>query len=125
MKPKSQQLIAKAKQSYHAARVLAEQGFYDFAGSRAYYTMFYIAEAFLWENDLTFASHAAVIAAFGRDLAKAGIVPIEFHRFLINAQNKRTNADYGVDDELKLSESDAQALLEQSQKFIEFAENNI
>jgi uncharacterized protein (UPF0332 family) len=87
--------------------------------------MFYIAEAFLWENDLTFASHAAVIAAFGRDLAKAGIVPIEFHRFLINAQNKRTNADYGVDDELKLSESDAQALLEQSQKFIEFAENNI
>jgi uncharacterized protein (UPF0332 family) len=36
MKPKSQQLIAKAKQSYHAARVLAEQGFYDFAGSRAY-----------------------------------------------------------------------------------------
>jgi uncharacterized protein (UPF0332 family) len=125
MKPKSRQLIEKAKESYQAAQVLAQQGFYDFAGSRAYYTLFYIAEAFLWEQDLTFSSHSAVIAAFGRDLAKAGIVPIEFHRILLNAQNKRTKADYEVDDEFKLRVSDVDILLEQNRQFIEFADNNL
>ncbi|NJN62504.1 MAG: HEPN domain-containing protein [Coleofasciculaceae cyanobacterium RL_1_1] len=125
MKPKSRQLIKKAKESYQAATILAQQGFYDFAGSRAYYTLFYIAEAFLWEQGSTFSSHAAVIAAFGRDLVRTGIVPIEFHRILINAQNKRTKADYEVDDELKLRASDVDILLGQNRQFIEFADNNL
>lgn len=125
MKPKSQQLLAKARDSYQASQLLAQQGFYDFAGARAYYTMFYIAEAFLWEKDLSFSSHAAVISAFGREIAKPGIVPIEFHRFLINAQNKRANADYEVDDELKLRAADVEVLLEHSWLFLQYTEAHL
>jgi len=43
--------------------------------------MFYIAEAFLWQQELTFSSHSAVISCFGREVAKKGIVPLEFHRY--------------------------------------------
>ncbi|MGB2927125.1 MAG: HEPN domain-containing protein [Limnothrix sp.] len=122
MRPETPKFIAKAKESLKASQVLADQKLYNFAGSRAYYTMFYMAEAFLWENDLSFSSHSAVIAAFGRDIVKAGIVPTEFHRYLINAQRKRTQADYGIEDDIQLSAEDTQILIEQSRQFIEIAE---
>jgi uncharacterized protein (UPF0332 family) len=44
-----------------AARLLAEGGFFDFAISRAYYSMFYIAEAFLLGERLAYSKHSAVI----------------------------------------------------------------
>jgi uncharacterized protein (UPF0332 family) len=58
--------------------------------------MFYIAEAFLWQQGFTFSSHAAVISCFGKEVAKKGIVPLEFHRYLIDAQDKRTQGDYST-----------------------------
>lgn len=125
MKAKTERLIAKAQSSLAAAQSLAEQGFYDFAASRAYYTMFYIAEAFLWERNLSFSSHAAVISAFGREIARAEIVPKSFHRFLIDAQDKRTQGDYGVDEETELSAADVSVLLEQCRQFIEAADNSL
>jgi uncharacterized protein (UPF0332 family) len=84
--------------------------------------MFYIAEAFLWEKGLSFSSHSAVIGAFGREIAKTGIVPAELHRYLIDAQDKRTQGDYGIDDDVQLSADDVKILILQSQKFIEIAE---
>ncbi|WP_354636133.1 HEPN domain-containing protein [Planktothricoides raciborskii] len=122
MKIEQQKLIQKAKESLLASQVLAERKLYNFAGSRAYYTMFYIAEAFLWEKGLSFSSHSAVIGAFGREIAKTGIVPPEFHRYLIDAQDKRTQGDYGIDDDVQLSADDVKILILQSQKFIEIAE---
>jgi uncharacterized protein (UPF0332 family) len=44
----------------------------------------------------SFSKHAAVIAAFGREFAKQGIVPVEFHRYLIEAQEDRNVGDYGI-----------------------------
>lgn len=61
----------------------------------AYYAMFYIAEAFLEGEGLSFSKHSAVIAAFGREFAKPQAVKAEFHRFLIEAQELRTTGDYG------------------------------
>jgi uncharacterized protein (UPF0332 family) len=57
--------------------------------------MFYIAEAFLEGEGLSFSKHSAVIAAFGREFAKPQRVPLNFHRFLIEAQALRTTGDYG------------------------------
>jgi uncharacterized protein (UPF0332 family) len=81
--PEQTALIRKAEASLPAAQLLAEQRFYDFAVSRAYYTMFYVASAFLLSRKLSFSSHAGVIAAFGQQLARTGAVPVEFHRYLI------------------------------------------
>jgi uncharacterized protein (UPF0332 family) len=93
MTPEQQALINKAQCSLDAAQNLIEQGFYDFAVSRAYYAMFYLAEALLDREGLSFSSHAGVISAFGQYLARPGKVPAELHRQLIDAQAQRTRAD--------------------------------
>lgn len=115
MTPEQQALVNKAQRSLDAAQNLIEQEFYDFAVSRAYYAMFYLAEALLDHEGLSFSSHAGVISAFGQHLARPGKVPIELHRQLIDAQAQRTRADY--DPYPDLSQSDAKTLLDQARTF--------
>jgi uncharacterized protein (UPF0332 family) len=95
MTDEQRQLLLKAQQSLEAAKLLLNNNYPDYATSRAYYSMFYIAEAFLEGEGLSFSKHSAVIAAFGREFAKPQRVPTEFHRFLIEAQELRTTGDYG------------------------------
>ena len=47
MTPEQKNLIEQANESLSAAKLLYREGYYGFAAARAYYTMFYIAEAFL------------------------------------------------------------------------------
>ncbi len=89
-------LLAKAKDSNRAAELLAKDGLFDFAVSRAYYAMFYAAEAMLLGEGVRLSSHAAVIAAFGQRFAKTGRFPAEFHHYLIDAQDSRTQGDYEI-----------------------------
>ncbi|MEL6882566.1 MAG: HEPN domain-containing protein, partial [Cyanobacteria bacterium J06607_10] len=90
---------------------------YEFSVSRAYYSMFYVAEALLDKEGLSFSSHAAVISAFGRVLSKPQKVPQEFHRYLIDAQAQRTSADYDLQPDM--SSEDAQKIIAQAHSFIE------
>ena len=53
MTPEQNQLFQKAQQSLNASKYLLTGGYYDFALSRAYYTMFYIASAILLGDNLT------------------------------------------------------------------------
>lgn len=95
MTDEQRELLLKAQQSLEAAKLLLANNYPDYATSRAYYSMFYIAGAFLEGEGLSFSKHSAVIAAFGREFAKPQRVPTEFHRFLIEAQELRTTGDYG------------------------------
>lgn len=54
-----------------------------------------------------------------------GIVPLEFHRYLIDAQDKRAQGDYSIDDERQLGYDDVNILIEQSKLFIQWTENTI
>lgn len=72
------ELLEKAKASLKAAKMLDNEGFYDFAASRAYYTMFYVAEAFLLDKGMAFSKHAGVHSAFGKHFVKTGLIPPEF-----------------------------------------------
>ena len=78
--------------------------------------MFYVAEAFLLNEGLTFSSHAAVISAFGRDFARTGRVPVEFHRYLIDAQDLRNQGDYDIDS--AITEAEANQLIAQAEQFL-------
>lgn len=123
MTREQQALLDKAQRSMDAAKSLVEQGFYDFAVSRAYYAMFYVAQALLDREGLSFSSHAAVISAFGQYLARSGKVPTEYHRQLIDAQAQRTRADY--DPQPNLSRQDAELLINQAQAFLTTAQTNL
>lgn len=96
MKPDVAALLKKAASSRRATDLLASQLYIDFAASRAYYALFYLAEALLLEEGLAFSSHAAVIAGFGKAFARTGRLDPRFHRYLIDAQDLRTLGDYGV-----------------------------
>jgi len=58
-------LIQKATESLDAARSLLRDGYPDFATSRAYYAMFYVAEALLAIMGQSYRKHSAAISAFG------------------------------------------------------------
>jgi uncharacterized protein (UPF0332 family) len=115
-------LLAKARQSLSAAKLMLDGEYPGYAASRAYYTMFYIAEAFLEDKGLSF-SKSGVISAFGRKLARTGRVPVKFHQYLIRAQELRNAGDYG---ELDAVTSDRAAeSIAQAEEFLELAQNSI
>ena len=122
MTKEQQQLINKARDSLKAARLLANEKLYDFAVSRAYYTMFYIAEAFLLGENLSFSKHSPVISKFGEYFARTGRIPPEFHRHLIQAEQSRIKADY--DATSKATETEATEQIDRAEEFITLAENH-
>ena len=116
-------LMLKARESISAARVLLESGYPDFAASRAYYAMFYVAEAFLDTEGLAFSKHSAVISAFGRDFANTNRVPRELHSWIIEAQSWRHAADYGprqyIEPEVAIEQ------IRRAERFLEVAQQLI
>ena len=90
-------LFKRAQDNLEAARIMIAENFSNIAASRAYYAMFYVAEALLMTRGLTFSSHSAVIAAYGREFARFKDLDPKFHRYLIIAQNARLIGDYGVE----------------------------
>ena len=91
-----QDLLERAQESCDAAEFLLQGGYPGFAASRAYYAMFYVAEALLDARGLSFSRHSAVIAAFGRELCKTGVLPVEMHRHLLQAFEIRNLGDYAT-----------------------------
>ncbi|PIG95466.1 HEPN domain-containing protein [Gloeocapsopsis sp. IPPAS B-1203] len=123
MTPQQQALLQKAARSIQSAIMQNESDFSEFAASRAYYAMFYVACAYLEGEGLAFSSHSAVIAAFGQRFARTQRVPAYFHRHLINAMDVRTKADYNV--EPNITKEDAAQLIIRAQEFLEFAQQNM
>ena len=81
--------------------------------------MFYVAEAFLLSKGLSFGKHSAVIAAFGEHFAKNGIVPPEYHRYLIRGLQVRHAGDYGKARSVPSEESALQINL--AEQFLDLA----
>jgi uncharacterized protein (UPF0332 family) len=80
VKEASEKLMVKASRAIRAAEVLLREGDLDFAAGRAYYAMFYVAEALLYEKELQFRKHSGVHSAFGEHFAKTGLLDAKFHR---------------------------------------------
>ena len=117
------ELLEEATDSITAAKLLLEGGYPGYAASRAYYAMFYIAEAFLEGERMAFSKHSAVIAAFGQHFANTGKVPANFHRHLLEAQELRHSGDYGPRDAVTPDQSRQQ--IERAEQFLQLAEDLI
>lgn len=123
MTPEQRRLLDKANRSLQAARALNSAGFTEFAASRAYYGLFYIATAFLAGEGLSYTRHSAVIAALGQHFARTGRIPIEYHRYLIDAERTRLRADYDLDP--NITEIEVERLLSRTEEVLKFALANI
>jgi len=119
MNEQLQAILSKAGRSLAAARSLLEQGYPDFAASRAYYTMFYTAEALLLLRGLSYSSHSAVIAAYGKEYSKSKDLSPQFHKYLIAAQDYRSLGDY--DYAAGITAGQAQNSIDWAAEFLEAA----
>ena len=115
-------LLQHARRSIGAAKANLDLGYPEVAASRAYYAVFYIAQAFLEGDGLRFSSHAEVISAFGRHFAKTGRAPAEYHRFLITSQKLRLDADYRT---YWVPQEEAAEQVARAEQFLKLAEDLI
>ena len=112
-------LLAKAERAIVAAQHLEETGDIEFAIGRAYYAMFFVAEALLNEQGLHFTKYGGVHRAFGDRFVKTGIFDAQYHRWLITAYNRRIVSDYGV--EVVFTREEAREVILQAQQFLKAA----
>lgn len=109
----------KASRAIEAAKVLLRENSSDFAAGRAYYGMFYVAEALLNESGQHFRKHSAVHAAYGEQFAKTAILDPKYHRWLLDSSDKRILGDYEV--EVTLDRDDVEKMITQAKEFLEVA----
>jgi uncharacterized protein (UPF0332 family) len=67
-------LIGRAKRRLDAACLLFEDGFYEDAVSRAYYSMYFAAKALLLKKDITVKTHKGLLSKFGLEFVNEGVV---------------------------------------------------
>ncbi len=77
----------------------------------------------LYGGGLAFSSDSAVIGAFGQQFARTGRVPVEFHRYLIDAQDTRNRGDYNIAP--GLTEEQAAEQIIRAEQFLELVEQVI
>jgi len=113
------ELLLEAEDSIAASQILLDNGYPGYAAARAYYAMFYIAEAFLEGKGMSFSNHSAVISAFGREFVHSGKVSADYHKFLIEGQGLRHLGDYGP--RTSISREEAVEQIERAKQFLTFA----
>ncbi len=120
MKDASQKLLDKAWRSIATAEREVASGDAEFAVARAYYAMFYVAEALLNEKGLHFKKHGGVHGAFGEHFAKTSVLNSKYHRWLLAAFEKRVTAGYGIEE--TGDAHDAVEMIAQAKDFLDAAE---
>jgi len=123
MKDVARKFLDKSEQSIAAAAHLLSDGYSEFAASRAYYGMFYAAQALLSEQGRRFRKHGGVHAAFGEYFAKTGLLDAKYHRWLLDAFDKRIKGDYDV--EQVLTNTDAETIIAQASEFLAVARSHL
>lgn len=96
-----------------------QDGDLDFAASRAYYAMFYIAEALLGEKDLHYSKHGGVHGSFAQHFVKTGEFDPKYQRWLVTTFSQRMVRDYGVEPDFLLE--DIEEIISQSREFLQAA----
>ena len=104
MKEQTRKLLDKSAHANRAARLLLENDEPEFAAGRAYYAMFYAAEALLCEEEQRSRSHNGVHSLFGEHFAKPGRLDSKYHRWMLSAFTRRLQGDYGFDATLTPAE---------------------
>jgi uncharacterized protein (UPF0332 family) len=115
-----QVLLQKSQKSLAAASLLAKDGFNEAAISRAYYAVFYLAQAALATKDISRSKHSGVIAAFGEHLTKKRLLPETLHKTFVSLYESRVTSDYSV--EAAPSSGETKEILEAARQFTESVE---
>jgi len=110
-------LIEEAETKLRSARILYEKREYSDAISRAYYSMHYSARALLSTKNIFPKTHKGIIAQFGLEFVKEGIVEEYYIKVISTARESRERADYGIG--YRFTKEEAEALIEDAERFLD------
>ena len=88
--------LARARRVLRTGHLVLEDGDCITAVNRAYYAIFYAANALLATKGLERSKHSGVIAAFRQHFVKTGVIEAEYSRFYGAAMDDRHEGDYEI-----------------------------
>lgn len=86
--------IEKSKNTYEEAVILRENNKYLGASNRLYYSIFYLANAFLSLKGLSSRKHSGVRSLFDLHFVKTGIIDRKYSRIYNALKEIREDSDY-------------------------------
>ena len=86
--------IESARKTFGAAKILAENGFWNSTVNRLYYTLFYAVNALLVLNGIQTKSHSATKSQFSLLFVKTGKFDKKYGRLLSELFDWRQKGDY-------------------------------
>lgn len=107
--------MAHSRQAVETGKLVMAHEDYITAVNRAYYAIFYAANALLATKGLERSKHSGVIAAFRQYFVKTGIIEPKYSRFFGAALDERHAGDYELD---YLDYESAKRHLENAEQFL-------
>ena len=98
-------------------------GFCGSAINRAYYAIFYAANALLATQGISRSKHSGVIAAFRQRFVKPGLVETEYGEIYARVMDDRHTSDYDV--ETTVEPERAQTDLDDAHRFVDRVERHL
>lgn len=87
--------IGSAHKTFDAAKVLAENGYWNSVVNRLYYSVFYAVNALLVFNEIQTKSHSATKSQFSMYFVKTGEIDKKYGQLLSELFDWRQKGDYG------------------------------
>lgn len=109
--------IEHAEDALKVARLDLDNDFYTAAVNRAYYAIFYAANALLATKKLARSKHSGVLAAFRQHFVKTGLLPAELSEIYGQVMEDRHEGDYEI--LTALAKEDAEIDVRQAKHFVD------
>jgi len=109
--------LSRARQALDDAQVMLAKGSLNAAVNRAYYCMFYAAQALLGVRGLASPRHSGTISLLDKEFVNPGVVSQEVSQMIHRAFEQKTLADYK--DFYTATREDAEALIADGRRFLQ------
>ena len=115
--------IENAREMLEVAAHNMADGFYGSAVNRAYYAIFYAANALLRTRGIVRSKHSGVIAAFRQHFVKPGLVEVEYSDIYGRVMEDRHVSDYDI--ETLIEPDRARTNLDDAHRFVDRIEQHL
>jgi uncharacterized protein (UPF0332 family) len=112
--------IRNAHEMLEVAALNLSEDFHGSAVNRAYYAIFYAANALLVTQGLARSKHSGVIAAFRERFVRTGLIEVEYSDVYGRVMENRHVSDYEI--EVPVERQVAAKALEDAHRFVERSE---
>lgn len=115
--------MEKSYKSFDEAKAVAGLGFWNLAGNRLYYAVYYMASALLLDKGISAKTHAGTIHLLGQKIINEGMLDKSYGRLFSRLYELRQAGDY--DDMFDATEQEVKPYIDKVSAFLEDAKGHI